>query len=646
MKKILNNKSVLQVILGVLTVFATYLTFGFSTISYKNSLFTVAHLVGCVIVGILYLGFDRVSSLDEKGYLKDIDIFNRIMLYVTLLFLLGGVFEYVVGDSQLYMLVSRILFFGIFLAIHIRKKNKLLNWSVVTRNWRLYILLVLVAVLMYEPTMFSTRWDSKLYYGDFSHINIYSISDMSFFGHLAQGAGIFVKFFISIAFGNINVGIYLANLCSMILGIMAFNGAVKKTVPDKSERIYLLLTLGYAFLPCVLGLSSYINVDIFIINWFMVLVYLYVSEKYFLFSAAGFIYVFTKEPALIIYGGLCVGILMIDFIKCRWNVFKHSRYYGMICVALIWGVTVLINGFWTLPGSGAGVSSSHAGGELKLYFIHNFNWLIWCLAVISGAILIVKKSKVAANCIKIIIPVAISIFLFIGFNLIFVTAINPRYIDNVTVGGYFILAILLLCLDSIGYSAICTIVSSIMCILMLISSYRTIDPVSLTVFNSSKLGDSRMIATANTFAMGDTSVYNKQAQCFEGAYGMAVTDAIENGYTVLIDGTNSLVYETDGMNGAVSLETGYEEYLSLYDTVQKRRTIFENGNTVTYETIAVTDEKSIDECTKENGGYLYLYSDYTDSLNSEYITSNYSDSESVTYSYRGISLYGIRFESK
>lgn len=645
MRKLLGNKLFLQGVLGVVLILMVYMTFGLSTVSYKGTVFEVAHIVMCLLTMLIYYLFDNISK--KNDCYEQIYKLNVVLTVVTLLLLISGTVNLFVNGLE-YTYFSKLIFALSFIIVTLKGKNCIsLNKINIKSNMGLILFIVAALVLMYNPYIFSFRWDGLLYHETFATADLFRISSLGFYGHIAEGSGFPVALLQSLFFGNTELTIYVINALTLVVGGLSFYGIIRKLVPGCSNLLYTILTGIYIFSPWALGMSGYASIDFFCANWFLPVIYFTITRQYFLQVVTGLFYAMTKEPAIIIYGALCVGILVMDWIANKSKVFRHLRYYGMAAVALIWLITLKFMGIWSMPSSGASVSTEHIKGQAGILFVLNWGWLIWVLVILGGIILLCHKERDESFIpgLKSLVPMTVSLVGFVLFCFIYSTAPNPRYTDIVPLCGYIYLAFVLLNLAKCGAKKISMCIASVVMIVVLMSSYFSFDPVSGMFYLKAGEGENRLYTADNkTPSYGDGAVYNKQGIFMEGSYNMAVNDAVQNNMQLLISGKGNEAYYLDGMIGIVKPERGEYELLEEYfDTKRNIRKIHANENTVTYDIGVISDFESI-KAFPSNGTCLYVYCDEIGKTLADDIIQNMNVIQEKEYPYMGFTLHGIVFQ--
>lgn len=180
---------------------------------------------------------------------------------------------------------------------------------------------------------------------------------------------------------------------------------------------------------------------------------------------------------------------------------------------------------------------------------------------------------------------------------------------------------------------------SIYAVLMLVSSYLTIDPVSLSVFKNMDIGSRTMITTGSP-VIGDSMIYNKQMLYEEYAFNQALEYAIEREYKILIPTYGDSVYAFDGMMSETTEYAEYYETEQYWDTEDNRRCAYENDRTNPFLIYEVKENFWNQNFTGEvDESVCYIYSP---TLGAEFLDGMQGEKPALRakrFSYRGWSVY-------
>lgn len=647
MKKLLSNILFKQAFVGMAVVLSVYCTFGLSTYAVNNEIFKSAHIFMCLFSSCLYYLFDNISYKVKDNYeqIYKLNIFLTIILQIYMLF---GLAKVILNGFE-YIFISKIILALALTLIMIRRRGCCQLPKIEWKNYiGLVVLIIISLILMYNPYIFSFKWDGLLYYDTFGDSNLFSISSLCYYRHISQGAGVPIAYILDITFGNTELTIYLINALTMVVGALAFWGIIRKLVPDKSILLYTLLTAVYMWSPWVLGLSGYASIDYFCANWFMIVLYFTISKQFFLQAVTGLFYTMVKEPAILIYGCLCLGVLVVDIYENKRIKFSYLRYYGMLSVAMIWLITLKFMGMWSYPGSEVKVEASHFVEQAGILYVFNFSWLIWGLIIVGlGVILILKKRNTGITIrIRELVPMIFSLGAFTIFSFIYVTVPNSRYTDIIPLCGYILLAVEILILSDTVKAYCLYMISGAVAVIMLLSSYMSIDPVSKYFYYDEKISDTTVYTTnVKDHMYGDGIVYNKQALGMEGPIGEAIYDSINNDRKIVIHGKSPAVYHFDGMTRLDSVQDGEfrwnEEY---FDIADKSRKYNATDNTISINVGLAGDVESIMQMAEKGEEYIYLYYRGIGDELIEDIGEHFNIIDNKEYDYCGWKLKGIIFE--
>lgn len=646
MKKILSNNLFKQAFLGMAVVLALYCTFGLSTFAYHKEIFKPAHIIMCLVSSFLYYMFDSISYKIKDNY-EQIYKLNLIMAIVLQIYMLFGFIDVILNGFE-YVFISKVIFALILTLVAVKRRECFRLPHVDLRTYIGLILVILISViLMYNPYIFSVKWDGLLYYDTFGNSDFFRISSLCYYRHISQGAGIPIAYILDITFGNTGLTIYLINLFTMIFGALAFWGIIRQLVPERSIVLYTILTAMYIWSPWVLGLSGYASIDYFCANWFMVVLYFTISKQFFLQSVTGLLYAMVKEPAIIIYGCLCIGVLAVDLYENKRIKFSYLRYYGMITVAIVWLITLMFMGMWSYPGSEVKVEISHIVTQVGILYIFNFSWLVWGLIIIGlGVILIFRrKDKNLDFSVRTLVPMLFSLIAFTLFNFIFVTVPNTRYTDIIPLCGYIIISVELLILSKKVKNLFVCMFSAGLTAIMLISSYISIDPISKMIFYDEKIEDTLIYTTVvDRHMYGDGIVYNKQALNMESSISAAINDSINYDRDIVIYGIYPNVYFFDGMTELKSVKKGEFRWIEEYfDFDNQIRNHLQNEETIPFMVGLASDVESIIKNVEIGKVYTYLYFKGIGDELVEDIAKKFHIVEEVEYDRCGWKLKGIVF---
>lgn len=601
-------------LIGIFIILCQVFAWCLSTITYKSNVAWIGALMVEIMTVILYITLFK-SSLFEKWdkELIELNVFIGIISGTLLLtsfrsdILVERVTASVFGSIWLLTvvycsLIKKNLLKSYMLSISLKK-------YIFDYKWIIVLMCVLVALAFTGDTC-QFKWDGLLYYEASKNLNLFSISSLAQYGHISQFYSICVKL-VTLLTGNVAWAMFINNVMMMCMSVCAFYGIIKNVCPGKGDIIYVLLTAMYGFSPFLAGMVNYYSLDYCLICILPLVMYMALKKRWIAFVVASCFFCFTKETAIVIYGSMCLGILIADifteqgyFIKRIQNILGKVRYYYMFTIGCIWLIIYKILGPWSAGSGGFGIDFNFIIKKTKVMLILNFNWLL-VLIILIGAICVLGKRFNANIYINCTLPVICMGVLFYIFSIMFATANHARYIDS----GFFVIYILVaLVLLGINQKMVTYIISVLLSALLLVSNYYTIDPVSNMLFERVDIGSNYMITTSNV-GFGDSMIYNKQMLYMEEAIREVVSDAYLNGYDIAMPTIKGLTYYFDGMQIVRTLEEGYDKRV-LFCNDKGSRFIQKKENTKGIDFYAFSENIDYSYLTENmKKPIIYIYTD-------------------------------------
>lgn len=653
-EKIEKNSSIYTFICGVSAVMAGYLSWCLFTISYKMMFYKrMAFLITIVTMG-LYIGMILFSRMNEKGQgipkqLMNISLIGSIVfatLFVTNIRNLTAQKEYM-------GIVIEILWMTVFLGGYIYLKKHLSGISgksSIDKWWYehkwLCGLIILTLLLMYDPDALQFKWDGLLYYRTCNELNIGSISSLAIYGHIAQTYGM-LNGLATIITGNTAIAMLLVNCSMTVFSICAFYGILKLVIIGKREWVYVSFTAVYAWSPFLLGMVHYHNLDYLCQCLFPIVLFFLYKKQWVYFSLASLLFCFTKEPAIIVYGAMCVGIVLLDWIadkefsfgKRVQRLFTRKKYYLMVIPGVLWLATYCLLGPWSAGEGGFAIDWNYIPEKLKVLYIFNFNWVFSILIILGLTGIVICRRW---DDFKFIFPILCGQIAFTGFSCLFKTVNHPRYTDTNQVALYSMAIILLCCYNKISSQ----VLSSIMTCLLLISSFVTIDPITRICFPSYNIGSTEMVTTMEQgIPLGDGMIYNRQMLGYERVINMALEEALLDSKNVLFPTLENNPYFFDGMAEVGDIADEYYVEREYWDIEKQKRAPIMTEETEVFQVYHLTDRVDWDELEKQIDGKVnYFYLSLAGEEYAEEIAGKYNVLAEEEYRYRGWILKRVCFE--
>ena len=634
----------------ILFILCAYFSWCLITISYINNLF-----LG--ISGIINLLLMIIFSIVMKKSQSYIEINSQLRSIIITIFIVGLVISVstlsnyenqIEGFVGLMCLVWAVWALGALIIL--LKKN---IFTLRLTSQKLYekcknkigiiTLMFLVILLSCEEVGYQFKWDGLLYFNSCHNASLSSISSLALYGHISQTYAGMVAFFQLIV-EDIGIAMIAVNIVLLLVAIISYYRLLKIIIPNKKELFYFWATAIVVFSPFFLGMVNYFSLDYCLICLFPLVLYFTFQEKWLYQLIAGLLFCFTKETAVIIYAGLCLGILIYDVstkkIKNVIAIFKTGHYYTLALPGILWLFTFLLLGPWNAGESAVELDVSYILSKLRILYIFQFNWIFSFAIIIYLFFTLLRKKKIRMD--KYIFPLFMSQIFFMLFSCIFKTVNHPRYIDSSVVFLYCVGTYCLVKLISDKWQIfVCAVVSFV----LLCSSYKSIDFVSNNLFEQIDVGNDRIVTTYD-LPFGDGAIYNKQMLWMEGAINKAYGAALKDDNIIVVPAIDNTTYAFDGASVLASTESGYYSQIQYWNDLKERRQTFRDENCIEYNLYHISDEANI--CTipnPQNKNISYIYIETNHSNPYKGILMNAEIIEEQSYSYRGWILKRVIVEA-
>lgn len=639
-------------VLGISLLLLGYLAWGLFTISYQSEVFEwLAFGVALAVIG----GFEWVSCSCAKLVFGD--GVREQWCAVCGIVAVCGILLISRGGSDLWRqqnfcgLLLGVLWCGVcgynfFLLLDrdFFSENRIKNF--IKKHGGILLLLAVTFLFCFEPDAFQYRWDGLLYYLTCKELSLKSLSSLAIYGHIAQTFGALVEIG-NIIFKNTGISLLAVNIFLMLLSIVYFYAILEYCLPGRRQWIYVLLTAIYAWSPYLLGMVPYYNLDFACQCLVVPVIYYLMKKKWILFLFFSFLFCFTKEPAILVYGALCTAHVIVDMINDRGislgrrvkNCFGRKRYYFMVMPGILWMATYKILGPWSAGNGGVGFDLVYVINKLKNLYILNFNW-VFSGMVLWGIMLVLCKKDHELG--KKIMPLLFAQAAFTMFSCFFKTVNHPRYNDTNQVTLY-LLAVILIC--TYRKEITCISWSILLSILLLISSFYTVDPISLYLYPTYQVGGAVML-TSGGCPLGDSMVYNRQMLGMEKALEMALRKAIQDRRLVCFPAVNNNPYYFDGMSAVGSIDECQIE-TEYWDAKGKVRVPERRGDTIEFMVCHIPEKidwEKVDAVIGNQADLIYM--DCAGKQCYEEMRKYYSVVEEEEYTYKGWTVYRARIRKE
>lgn len=478
-------------------------------------------------------------------------------------------------------------------------------------------LLVAIVFIVIRLAQFDTlpRWDSETYFAalrkacenyeyDFPSL----INNFFLAGHVSLGYALFLAmgYFI---WPNAAQGVYAVNLLLSFAGFCCTWGILRHAVKRKTSLQLLLAAFLIWCMPLTLGTFSGISLDYGIMLFLVFLLYSHIKQQYLLMLFWALALATTKETGVICLAGYGVICVLQKFLYQHGSF--RDRGLALLKEKAMWillgsgGAFLLMRALQLLFGKsswGTGISKSGLHNvfkwqwdyvllKLQTFFLLNFYWVLALLilyCVLAAAFgkkqrlryLLLKNEEI---CCAIGAAAA-----FIVFSCIYLTYNNPRY--NVVVEYILALVCVIFVMWTITEQTVCNLVIGQLCVIMLVQSYYTVDPVTKAVFPKVNTESAFPMVTTGWSGypslQADITVYNNQYTYLDKAYDKILSNIGYDENTVLIMWGS---YEKG--TRAAAIQGIRDTY--CWDKKQHKRVMEESKNTCEIKVLYQTDFKEL-----------------------------------------------------
>ena len=476
-------------------------------------------------------------------------------------------------------------------------------------------LLVAIVFIVIRLAQFDTlpRWDSETYFAalrkacenyEFPSL----INNFFLAGHVSLGYALFLAmgYFI---WPNAAQGVYAVNLLLSFAGFCCTWGILRHAVKRKTSLQLLLAAFLIWCMPLTLGTFSGISLDYGIMLFLVFLLYSHIKQQYLLMLFWALALATTKETGVICLAGYGVICVLQKFLYQHGSF--RDRGLALLKEKAMWillgsgGAFLLMRALQLLFGKsswGTGISKSGLHNvfkwqwdyvllKLQTFFLLNFYWVLALLilyCVLAAAFgkkqrlryLLLKNEEI---CCAIGAAAA-----FIVFSCIYLTYNNPRY--NVVVEYILALVCVIFVMWTITEQTVCNLVIGQLCVIMLVQSYYTVDPVTKDVFPKVNTESAFPMVTTGWSGypslQADITVYNNQYTYLDKAYDKILSNIGYDENTVLIMWGS---YEKG--TRAAAIQGIRDTY--CWDKKQHKRVMEESKNTCEIKVLYQTDFKEL-----------------------------------------------------
>ena len=442
--------------------------------------------------------------------------------------------------------------------------------------WILTVIFAVIPALYFSYVPLWDGWEFLGCYVDSALTGSYWCFDHSAFAHM------FIFSLIQrIDLGNTKL-IYTANILIGIAGILSMRALLTHLFGERLSPINLtLLTFSFGLSPIYIVHAIQPSLD-YTLPIFLVMLLLFLFQKRLILAAAvGILMVFTKESGFMLYGASVFLYLTLGVIKDPNQLKDKRRLLGEICILMVPIVLFII---YMLLVPATQIGDSWIDGIITMFRFYLLDKVILAQLI---SVLVINFAWIMS--VFILIGISSQLVGYLGgrknnnrlntgfksrydqlyFYILFVAVIyfltripfvnNPRYMLPVLPLLIIIFAASLLSVVRKQY--LITGILAILLILLTLSSFRTVDPVSKAAMGTFRFGSHKILQMTSYdqpfHAYGkDQLVYN-----FEFTNLHYITEKIFKEY-----GWQKVYAAAPG--------TAWGSNLNTFDTAAGRRAIF------------------------------------------------------------------------
>lgn len=522
------------------------------------------------------------------------------------------------------------------------------------------IIATFVIILSAEPSGVRFTWDSdtlyQLIYG-LGFESLYDAKLMTFHSHVSiVYAHILVL--LKLLTGNIRTSYFILNALCILAASFGFTFLIRRLVPEKKPAAYILCNAMFMLSPWVCGMSTHHMYDYYIWCLTPLLVFFASKRDWIWFFVTGVLITFSKASGLVVFGSICIGVLVTDIVRSKAvRIIANIRYWFFASVALIF-VLFFKNGIASdvqFEDTRFGFDASHVLHQLKLYSTANFMWVF----VISTILLVIyvyfaKKLPVSTECDRIVKIMLISDVIFILFNCLCITYRLPRYMDSHIAVTYICTAVLFLSLDSVKVSYALT---GIITAATFTGAFRMIDPVSQVLFNTINVGDHRIVdfEKSDHPMLEDSVICNREYYSYEALLNKALTyvinDRADDDEIMFSLGNDSITWGFSGGRYSYDLSAGKHYFEEFYDTEAEGLAngydyeYFNDPSMIPFAMHYIFPDESVEQATEQGDAkvFYYIYMPTMNGGKEAEIAAKFDITHEESFEFRGWKMNCIRF---
>ena len=658
-------------------------------------IFSVSFLIGyddesadhrLIIVKMILLSVSVLSFLasvppdpSERIKVQYAVLCTAILIYQMLL--LCSVGKTIAGIRYYSAIFSSISLISASLFLLFRFRNSLFSYlKDVIRDQQTFLLILssvilsaVVIILSADQGRVMFTWDSDTLYGfilELDYRSLYDAKLLTFHSHVSVVYA-HCLVLLKLLFRDIRTAFFIFNALCSVAASFGMTFLLRKLVPGKNSISYMLGSAVFMLSPWVCGMATYHIYDYYIWCLFPLLMYFYCSRNVPGFFAAGCMITFSKASGLIVFGSVCLGIVLTDLFsyasgrkdKPDRNLFRRLisdfRYWLYASAAFVFFLffSFGIPSDTQFEDTRFGFMPSHIIHILKLYMTANFLWLFVILTLILFiCVFITGRSDLTETAGRALAVMLISDIVFIFFNCICITYRIPRYMDSHIAVVHICGAVFLI---SLKRNRLSYILTGAACVLSFSASFRMADPVSLKLFSSFDAGDRIIVDFEDTRhpGPGDSIICNRDYYSYEllldEALSYAINEKEEDGMIMFSLGDHDNTWGFSGGRYSYSYNENKRFFEEFYD-----RRINGLANGYLYEYTYSSDmipfvmryvfpQETLSDVTAfdDHGSCFYIYMPSLNDGREQEIYEKYQVEDEKEFSFRGWRMNVIRFRN-
>ncbi len=316
-------------------------------------------------------------------------------------------------------------------------------------------------------------------------------------------------------------GIVFINIVIASISVGCFYRMLRR-FGDENSWLALAGTAVYAFSPFVLGMVQTISTDIPSIWFWVIMLDMLLEEKHLLFLFFSWAFVCTKEPNVIVYCFMILGILLYDRKKifCKEGVKRILLYAVAPVFWLLYYFAPKRNSYYASTDSLFSATGEHTFGftwintwvKIKQIFILNFNWIA---IVIIVCILVNRIYKKKLFFEREDFAIWFSLIGNLIFNIFYLDYWHPRYIALASVTLLCGVVVFFLKNSSDLKKKLSGGILICLSALLFIQSFYTIDVLSKKINYSLNYSKNSILISPKEFGFSDLQIYNGEFYSYQ-----------------------------------------------------------------------------------------------------------------------------------